>query len=166
MRKNSLRLLAIAASFSIISCKDDAAKTTEATPADSFSLDSVKAAIAASNATFGDGFATGDSVAFASHYTSDGCISPSNFPKMCGTSAIMAYFNGGYKMGIRGIKLTTEEVMGGKEGVIETGKYELFADKNMSIDKGKFIVMWKQENGTWKMYRDVWNTDLPAAPSK
>jgi ketosteroid isomerase-like protein len=85
---------------------------------------------------------------------------------MCGTSAIMAYFNGGYKMGIRGIKLTTEEVMGGKEGVIETGKYELFADKNMSIDKGKFIVIWKQENGKWKMFRDVWNTDLPAAPSK
>lgn len=166
MRKNSFLLLALAAAIFFASCKDEAAKTAEEAPADSFNLDSVKASIAASNATFGDGFATGDSVAFASHYTSDGCISPSNFPKMCGTSAIMAYFNGGYKMGIRGIKLTTEEVMGGKEGVIETGKYELFADKNMSIDKGKFIVIWKQENGKWKMFRDVWNTDLPAAPSK
>jgi ketosteroid isomerase-like protein len=166
MRKNSFLITTLAAVFSLYSCKEDAGKTTEAAQADSFSLDSVKAAIAASNATFGDGFATGDSVAFASHYTTDGCISPSNFPKMCGSAAIMAYFNGGYKMGIRGIKLSTEEVMGGKEGVIETGQYEIFADKNMSIDKGKFIVMWKQENGKWKMYRDVWNTDLPATPSK
>ena len=166
MRKNSFLLLTFATTLLVSSCKDDAAKSATTAPADNFSIDSVKAAIAASNATFGDGFANGDSVGFAAHYTTDACISPSNFPKMCGTAAIMAYFNGGYKMGIRGIKITTDEVMGGKEGVIETGRYEIFADKNMSIDKGKFIVMWKQENGKWKMHRDVWNTDMPAPPAK
>ncbi len=149
--------------IAVSSCTNETVKT-EATS--TFNLDSAKAAIAASNATFGSGFATGDSAAFASHYTSDACISPSNMPKMCGTQAITAYFNGGYKMGVRGVKITTDEVMGGKDGVIETGMYEMFADKGVSIDKGKFIVIWKEENGKLKMYRDVWNTDLPAAPAK
>lgn len=159
-----LFLPAIVSCVILFSCNNEAPKTEAAA---SFSLDSAKAAIAASNADFGNGFATGDSAAFVSHYTSDACINVTNMPKMCGTAAITAFFNGGYKMGVRGLKITTNEVMGGKEGVIETGAYEMFADKNMSIDKGKFIVIWKEENGKWKMHRDIWNSDLPAAtPAK
>ena len=64
-------------------------------------------------------------------------------------------------MGIRNIKLNTEEVSGGETAVVETGSYELFADNNVSIDKGKFIVLWKKENGKWKMHRDIYNSDIP-----
>ena len=39
-------------------------------------------------------------------------------------------------MGIEGATITTTEVIGGKEGVIETGSYEMFADKGVSIIKG------------------------------
>lgn len=168
MKKNLLSALTIC--FFLFACNSDAPKTetaTTATTASSFNLDAAKADIAASSETFGSAFANGDSVNFASHYTSDACINPSNMPKMCGTAAITAFFNGGYKMGIRGIKITTAEVMGGIDAVVETGTYEMFADKNVSIDKGKFIAVWKQENGKWKMYRDIWNTDMPAAaPAK
>jgi ketosteroid isomerase-like protein len=142
------------------SCANDAAKTDTA----GFSLDSAKAAIAASNQTFGAGFATGDSAAFVSHYTADACINPSNMPRMCGTQAITAFFNGGHKMGITDISLITEEVMGSKDAVIETGKYEMFVGDKVSAEKGKFIVIWKEENGKWKMYRDIWNSDTPAPP--
>jgi hypothetical protein len=45
---------------------------------------------------------------------------------------------------------------------VETGNYELFVENNIVVDKSKFIVIWEQENGDWKMYRDIWNTDLPA----
>ena len=47
----------------------------------------------------------------------------------------------------------------------EVGKYELMGDKDMSMDKGKFIVIWKNDNGKWKMYRDVWNSDMPPPPT-
>ena len=148
----------------LISCNTETVTKTETV---TFSLDSAKAAIAASNSNYGSSFVTGDSVSFVSHYTSDACISPSNMPRMCGTQAITAFFNGGYKMGIRDIKLTTEEVMGGKDAVVETGTYEILGEKGVSFDKGKFIVIWKEENGKWKMHRDIWNTDMPAAvPAK
>jgi ketosteroid isomerase-like protein len=88
-------------------------------------------------------------------------------PKMCGPQAINAFFTGGYKMGIRNLKLTTDEVMGSKDAVVETGTYEVLGDKGVSFDKGKFIVVWKEENGKLKMHRDIWNTDMPAAaPAK
>jgi ketosteroid isomerase-like protein len=165
MKKILLPVAVFVTSALLFSCNNETASPEAA--ADSFNLDSVRSAIAASNATFGSGFATGDSVAFANHYTSDGCISPANMPKICGTAGIMAYFNGGYKMGIRGIKITTDELFGSKEGVTETGTYEMFADKNMQVDKGKFIVLWKKVDGKWKMHRDVWNSDLPLpAPAK
>jgi ketosteroid isomerase-like protein len=149
----------------LFSCNSSEPAKTE-TAASTFNLDSVKAAIAASNISYGNCFATGDSVSFVSHYTSDACINPSNMPQMCGPQAVNGFFTGGYKMGIRALKLTTNEVMGGKDAVVETGNYEVLGDKGVSFDKGKFIVVWKEENGKWKMHRDIWNTDMPAAPAK
>jgi ketosteroid isomerase-like protein len=62
--------------------------------------------------------------------------------------------------------LTTEEVMGGPDVVVETGTYEILGDKAVSFDKGKFIVAWKKENGKWKMHRDIWNSSNPAPAAK
>ena len=162
-----LSVFCIAASAVLFaSCSGDAPKTDAAA---GFNLDSAKASIAASNKIYGACFANGDSAAFISCYTSDACINPSNMPRMCGPQAITAFFNGGYKMGIRNIAITTEEVMGGKEAVAEIGKYDLQDSAGKSLDKGKYIVVWKEENGKWKMHRDEWNSDLPlpaAAPAK
>jgi ketosteroid isomerase-like protein len=30
-------------------------------------------------------------------------------------------------------------------------------------DKGKYIVVWKKEDGKWKLHRDLSNSDLPVA---
>ncbi len=145
------------------SCANEAAKTE--TASSSFSLDSAKAAIAASNKVFGASFGTGDSAAFVNLYTSEGCMYPPTMPKVCGPAAITAFFKEAHKGGITNIALTTEEVIGGKEGVVETGKYEVFITNNVSVEKGKFIVCWKEENGKWKMHRDMWNSDAPPTPA-
>ena len=145
----------------IYSCNTETTKTEAAA---TFSLDSVKAAIAASNKIFGASFATGDSVAFANCYTSDGCIYNANMPKVCGTAGIQSFLSMGYNSGLRNVVLTTEEVMGGKDAVVETGKYEVFIANNVSVEKGKFVVAWKEENGKWKMHRDIWNSDAPPLP--
>ena len=168
MKRSFLKFLSIAVISTTLlsSCANEAAKTETAA---SFSLDSAKAAIAASNKVFGASFATGDSAAFANCYTSDGCIYNANMPKVCGTDGIRSFAGMGYQSGIRNIVITTEEVMGGKEAVVETGKYEVFVANNVSVEKGKFVVVWKEENGKWKMYRDIWNSDAPppaAAPAK
>lgn len=127
-----------------------------------FNLESVKQIIEANHIVYNENFAKGDPTKFAKHYTSDAYIFPSNFSKMGGDDAINTFFDGAYKMGVRNIVLTSNEVMGGPELVVESGVVELFIDNNISIYKGKFIIIWKQENGEWKMFRDIWNTDTPA----
>ncbi len=166
MKHFFVKLLGIVVITSLFSsCNNETAKTETA----GFSLDSAKAAIAVSNKVFGVCFATGDSTNFSNCYTSDACINVTNMPRMCGTQAITAFFNGGHKMGISNIALTTEEVLGGKEAVVEIGKYEVFVGDKVSAEKGKYMVVWKEENGKWKMYRDIWNSDAPPpapAPAK
>jgi len=152
-------LLAFSILFS--SCNSESGKTASGS---ALNLDSVKATIDASNKEYGACFATGDSVKFVGFYTADACINPPNMPRMCGTQAITAFFNGGYKMGIRNIKLTVEEVMGSDGCIAEIGKYDLLGDKDVSMDKGKYIVVWKQVEGKWKMHRDEWNSDNPCPP--
>ncbi|MFC4263905.1 YybH family protein [Ferruginibacter yonginensis] len=142
------------------SCNNETQKTV-VTP--TFSLDSAKMAIAESNKTYGEGFAKADSSLFISKYTKDGCIMPANAPKLCGSQAIGMFFKGAQGMGVQNIRLTTEEVMGGPEVVVETGQYELLGAENKSLDKGKFVVVWKMEDGKWKMHRDIFTTD--AAPA-
>lgn len=156
-----LFILCAFAALLAASCNNEKTTTTEA-PA--FSLDSVKTQIAASNIIFGESFGKGDSSAFAGLYTTDGCISPQGMPRICGSIGITAFFNEGVKAGFKKVALTTEEVMGGKEGVVETGKYDVQGEGGVSYEKGKYIVFWKEEGGKWKMHRDIWNSDAAPQP--
>jgi ketosteroid isomerase-like protein len=65
-------------------------------------------------------------------------------------------------MGVKAVNLVTEEVMGGPEVVVETGTHELVGDAAKNLDKGKFVVAWKQEDGRWKMHRDMFTTSAAA----
>lgn len=142
-------------------CKTEQKKETTV-----FSLNAAKVAIAESNKTYGEGFAKGDSSLFINKYSKDGCIMPANAPKLCGSQAIGMFFKGAKSNGVQNINLTTEEVMGGPEVVVETGTYELLGVANKSLDKGKFVVAWKMEDGKWKMHRDIFTTNAAPAVTK
>ncbi len=144
------------------SCGDTAGTKEAAAPA--FSLDSAKADIDANNAAFVAAMKKGDSVAVAASYTKDGCMMPANMPKFCGTQALTSLFNGMYQMGIRNLTLTVTEVIGNADLVSEEGTYEMFTNEGASMEKGKYIVTWKKEDGKWKKYRDIFNSDMPAPP--
>ena len=70
------------------------------------------------------------------------------------------------RMGVKEVKLVVDDIAGNAEIISETGRYEIYAAENKMIDKGKYVVVWKPENGAWKMYRDIFNTSMPAAPAK
>lgn len=144
------------------SCKTEEKKEVT----NGFNLAEAKTAIVESNKTYGDAFAKGDSSLLISKYTKDGCIMPANAPKLCGSNGIAMFYNGGKAMGIKNIALTTEEVMGGPEVVVETGVYELFGAENKSLDKGKYVIAWKMEDGKWKIHRDIFTTDMSLPSTK
>lgn len=138
----------------------------ETTASPSVNLDSVKAAIAASNQLFADAFTKADSSLLIDRYTADGCIFAPNMPAICGSQGIAGFYRAAYdQMGMRNIILTTTQVYGSGDYVTEEGTYELFASENKSIDKGKFLVLWKKTDNGWKMYRDIFNSDNPPPPA-
>ncbi len=172
--KQLLTTLAISAFSTVlfISCSNTANEsgTTTATSNETksdFDLSAARKVIDSTNAVFGGLVAKGDSVGLAAMYTSDGKLMGSNMPAATGRNAIQAAFGGLFAaMGPIDLNLTTVDMWGNIDMVAEEGTYTM-SQKGKEIDRGKYIVLWKMEDGKWKLFRDCFNSDLPpAAPPK
>jgi ketosteroid isomerase-like protein len=69
-----------------------------------------------------------------------------------------------FDLGIAGAQPETLEVIPMGEYALEVGEYSLYGDDETLADRGKIMVLWKNEDGTWKMHRDTWNSSLPQTP--
>ena len=38
--------------------------------------------------------------------------------------------------------------------------------KEKTMEKGKYVNVWKKEDGTWKIYANIWNSNAAPAPAK
>jgi ketosteroid isomerase-like protein len=69
-------------------------------------------------------------------------------------------------MKVTALKLSTADVITAGDYAIETGSYDqtLQPKTGKTIhDIGKYIVVWKRQgDGSWKIVREIYNTDLPA----
>ena len=126
-----------------------------------FDIKQAEASITQSNENFMKSFKTGDSVGVVSCYTTDAKIMAAGMPTIKGSDDIKHYINHSMEKGIKKIDITTLNIWGDSSIVAEEGTYNLSDSAGKRIDKGKYIVLWKQEAGNWKMFRDIWTTDLP-----
>ncbi|MBK8788198.1 MAG: nuclear transport factor 2 family protein [Chitinophagaceae bacterium] len=55
----------------------------------------------------------------------------------------------------RTIIYTTTSLSTDSEFLVELGIYEFRDSKGNLKHKGKYLVVWKQEDGKWKLYRDM-----------
>ena len=107
----------------------------------------------------------GDAAAAAALYTEDGKFLAPNADFFSGRDAIQGFFQGAIDGGIKGLNLTTLELEIQGDTAHEVGTYELVADGGVVADSGKFIVIWKRIDGTWRLHRDMINTSRPADAS-
>ena len=63
--------------------------------------------------------------------------------------------------GATNIQLTTLEVWGNETSITEEGLFDFKSKEGIALDKGKYIVVWVNENGKWKIHRDIFNSNLP-----
>jgi ketosteroid isomerase-like protein len=161
------QLLTTLAIFSITSlvfaaCNDKEAPATKEDIKPTFDIAGAKKAIDSTNAKFGEYLGKSDSVGLASLYTSDAKLMGPNMPVASGRSNIQSTFGGMFAaLGKVGITLTASEVQGTEELVSEVGTYVMTDKDGKETEKGKYIVLWKMEDGKWKLYRDCWNADAP-----
>jgi uncharacterized protein (TIGR02246 family) len=122
----------------------------------------VRDAIAAVNHEFVTALARGDARGVAALYTANGQLLPTHSDFVTGPQAIQGFWQAVIDMGIRGGTLETLELEAHGETAYEVGKYTLRGSAGELLDTGKYIVVWKREEGRWKLHRDAWNSSLPA----
>jgi ketosteroid isomerase-like protein len=147
------------------SASSNASAIKDSTATNTFDLAAAKNAINEGDKTFSEAIIKGDSVTAANLYASDANMFPPNMPKAENQQQIMNVLGAFARMGIKSFNLESTNVFGGPEYVIEEGKYTIGDGKGKNMDEGKFVVVWKQEDGKWKLYRDIWNSNMPAQPA-
>ena len=162
MKKLSI-LLSTAVIF-LAACNDEKS-TVSASSSDTakFDLAAVKASINESNTVFSNAIMKGDSTAIAACYAADAKAFPPHMPIMPDAKSIAAMAAGFAKAHIQKFSLEATDVYGDACLVAEEGKWMVSDSTGKPWDNGKYIVLWKSENGKWKMYRDIWNSDMPEA---
>jgi len=128
--------------------------------------DPVRAVLEKQNAAFSAAFARGDVAALAATYTDDAIAFPPDADLVRGRAAIQALWQSLRDAGATSLALTTVDVHSSGRLAAETGTGVLkiqppnAAEQSQSV---KYVVVWKQgADGSWKIYRDIWNS-LPAA---
>jgi uncharacterized protein (TIGR02246 family) len=123
--------------------------------------DDTRFQIETANKEWMSAFKRGDAGAVASFYTSQGQLLPANSDFVKGTNAIRAFWQGAIDMGLKGAVLETLEVEGHGDTAVEVGQYRLLLADGSVADSGKYIVIWKNDGGNWKLHRDIWTTSHP-----
>ena len=119
-----------------------------------------KSAIAATNQAFMDTFEAGDAHGLVQWYTGGAELLPPGRGVVSGHAAIESYWEMAMGMGIARAHLETREVTDHGDLAVEVGRYTLFAADGREMDHGKYILVWKNEGGTWRIHRDMWNTSV------
>lgn len=114
------------------------------------------------NAVFAKAFISGDSTTMIDHYTVDGKLFPPNSTTVTGRVAIAKLIKQYLTYGIKEFNDETTSLYGDDDNIIEEGNLFMGDGKGNTIDKGKYICIWKKVDGKWKVYSNMWNTSLPA----
>ena len=120
-----------------------------------------KAAVETATKNFETAISAKDPVALGAVYATDAIIFPPNSEMVQGREAISAFWKSLMDAGMTAKIEPAETESDGNLGV-DTGKFRILGSDGKEIDHGKYVVVWKKENGAWKIYRDIWNTSVPA----
>ena len=118
--------------------------------------------ISASNDRFMAAFAEGSATGVGELYTENAVLMPPNSDAVSGREGIVAVLQSFMDMGISSIKLETVEVEEHGDTAIEEGRYTLGTADGETADVGKYIVIWKNQDGAWRLHKDIFNSNQSA----
>ena len=116
-----------------------------------FDLENAKKEIIAANKELTDALSKGDSVAVASAYSADGALMSYNAPIVKGKENLIKSWGAFIKAtGGATVELNTVEVWGDENYLTEEGTFVIKSKEGTQMDIGKYLVLWKKEDGKWK----------------
>jgi uncharacterized protein (TIGR02246 family) len=128
-------------------------------------MNDIHQTIASAVRTFADAFGRGDAAAVAAWYTADATLLPPDSRMTKGRDAIKNFWQGAMSTGVTEAGLETLEVEVRDDLAYEVGRFTMTVrPRGGEAAKlaGKYVVVWKREDGGWRMHVDIWNSDPPA----
>jgi ketosteroid isomerase-like protein len=104
-----------------------------------------------------------DSQALAKFYTSDYRFFPTGCEVVSGYEALLGFFDAFWELGITRCSFETFEIEQHGEIAYETGRVTLYVEGDVEAGTMKYLVIWKCEEGTWLVHRDILSADAPAS---
>lgn len=108
--------------------------------------------------TAGNALDRGDAEGMADLYTPDGQLLPPGSDVVTGPDAIAEFWQGVFDSGVDAVDLEPVDVEAHDDAGIEVGRYTLDGADGTTLDRGKYVVVWKHHDGEWKLHRDIWNS--------
>lgn len=141
-----LGLLAILAMFGLGACAPQAANDSSG--------------LIAQSARWDEALNSGNLDQLVALYTPDCRLLVPNAPMASGSEAVKAEFGKMVAAGLTGKLDTVETTVAGDVGY-HLGTYSVFAPDGTTVDRGKFIEVWRKTAVGWQIADDIWNSDLP-----
>ncbi|AVR45870.1 hypothetical protein C7S20_11745 [Christiangramia fulva] len=108
----------------------------------------------------GEALDNGDFGTFAMYFDDDVTMKMPGHETLKGVDAVVAAHKPMAEQKIK-LVLDTDEVIDLNGYAYESGNYKIQTADGKVVDKGSFGTLWKKENGTWKIFRDMVSTTMP-----
>jgi uncharacterized protein (TIGR02246 family) len=126
-------------------------------------------AIKAVNVAWNKDYNAGDGAAVAALYAEDAVLSVPGVPPVRGKEAINAYYLKDVPSTLAaGITVADDPVSDVGQSLDlawQWGTYRNTDKAGTVVESGKYLTVFERRGGKWKIVRDMWNSDTPAAPA-
>ena len=152
----------------MVGCNDAKSPANSATKGSTLNFDLVamRKVIEENNSRFTKAHVSGDAPLIDNMFTRDAKVLPPESPPVVGRTAIAKLTADYIAFGITEFSEETTDFYGNEDLLIDQGNYVMVYGKEKTVEKGKYVNVWKKEDGNWKIYSNIWNTNAPAAPAK
>jgi ketosteroid isomerase-like protein len=157
-----LTVLFVAAA--IAACGDVQPPPATATPP-AFDLAAARKVIEGNNLRFTQAHVTGDQALIDSMFTADAKSLPPGADPVVGRDAISKLTSDYLAYGVYEFTEETTDFYGNADLLIDQGNYRMVYGKDRVVETGKYLNVWQQEDGVWKIQTNIWNTNAPATPT-
>ncbi len=96
--------------------------------------------------------------ALAQVYSEDCILMPPGAKALQGRRGVLAFFHDLPRQGMQ-IAVTNEESEVRGDMAVRRGTYEMKDRDGSTVERGKYLEVWRKQDGQWLLSRDIWNAD-------
>lgn len=131
-----------------------------------FDVRAACAGIERANATFTSAHVTGDVATIDAMFARDARAFPPGADAVTGAPALHAFTVEYIASGVKEFREQTTDCYGNGDLLVDEGTYVVTYGPDSTVERGKYLNVWKQEDGTWKIHANIWNTSPAGAPAR